>query len=98
MRSGTNCSITSGQVYSWTQQHLQQARLVKDHGWLCTAAVVLGITLGVAARCISVSAACRDLAKAPSDQAVMTALEEGLPRTLSVGAVWLVSAFTRVFA
>ena len=37
-----------------------------------------------ASRCISVSAACRDLAKAPSDQAVMTALEEGLPKTLLV--------------
>jgi hypothetical protein len=43
-----------------------------------------GITLRAAARCISVSAACRDLARAPSDQAVMTALEEGLPRTPSV--------------
>ena len=61
-----------------------QAKLVKDHGWKCTAAVVLGIVLRAAARSISVSAACRDLAKAPSDQAVMTALEDGLPKTLPV--------------
>jgi len=68
----------------WAQKHLLQAKLLKDHGWLCTAAVVLGIVLRAAARSISVSAACRDLAKAPSDQAVMTALEEGLPKTLAV--------------
>ena len=84
MRSGTNCIITSRDVYLWAQKHLLQAKLLKDHGWLCTAAVVLGIVLRAAARSISVSAACRDLAKAPSDQAVMTALEEGLPKTLAV--------------
>ena len=84
MRSGTNCTITSREVYSWTQEHLLQAKLLKDHGWLCTAAAVLAIVLRAASRSISVSAACRDLAKAPSDQAVMTALEEGLPKTLPV--------------
>jgi hypothetical protein len=45
---------------------------------------VLNILLRAASRSISVSAACRDLANAPSDQAVMTALEEGLPKTLLV--------------
>ena len=84
MRSGTNCTITSGEVYSWSLGLLLQAKLVKDHGWICTAAVVLAIVLRAAARSISVSAACRDLAKAPSDQAVMTALEDGLPKTLPV--------------
>jgi Transposase DDE domain len=84
MRSGTNCTITSGEVFTEARQCLLQAKLAKDHGWLCTAAVVLGIVLRAAARSISVSAACRDLAKAPSDQAVMTALEDGLPKTLSV--------------
>ena len=84
MPSRTNSTITSGKVYSWTQEYLPQAKLVKDHGWLCTAAVVLGIVRRAAARSISVSAACRDLAKGPSDQAVMTALEEGLPKTLLV--------------
>jgi putative transposase len=61
-----------------------QAKLVRDHGWKCTAVVVLNVLLRAATRSISVSAACRDLASAPSDQAVMTALEEGLPKTLSV--------------
>jgi hypothetical protein len=46
--------------------------------------VVLNIVLRAAARSISISAACRDLAQSPSDQAVLTALEEGLPKTLCV--------------
>lgn len=84
MRSRTNCTITSGQVYSWALKSLLQAKLAKDHGWLCTAPVVMAIVLRAAARSISVSAACRDLAKGPSDQAAMTALQEGLPKTLPV--------------
>jgi hypothetical protein len=65
-------------------QWLLEARLVKDHGWLCTAAVVLNILLRAAARVTSVAAACRDLADGPSDQAVRNALLAGLPRTLPV--------------
>ena len=84
MRSRTNCTITSGEVYSWSQKQLLQAKLARDHGWLCTAAVVVAIVLRAAARSISVHAACRDLAKGPCGEAVMTALEDGLPKTLSV--------------
>jgi hypothetical protein len=84
MRSRTNCIITGGQVYSWALESLLQARLMKDHGWKCTAVVVLSVVLRAATRMISVSAACRDLADGPSDQAVMTALEDGLPKTLPV--------------
>jgi hypothetical protein len=84
MRSRMSYTITSGQVHSWVRQCFLQARLLKDHGWKCTALVVLDIVLRAAARSISVSAACRDLAYAPSDQAVMTALDDGLPKTLAV--------------
>jgi len=84
MRSRTNCIISSCEVYSWIQKWLLHIRLLKDHGWKCTAPVVLGIVLRAAARKISVSAACDDLSRAPSDQAVMTALEDGLPKTLAV--------------
>jgi hypothetical protein len=84
MRSRACFSIQSGEVHTWAVDWLMQAKLVRDHGWKCTAAVVLNVLLRAAARSISISAACRDLAKAPSDQAVMTALEEGLPKTLSV--------------
>lgn len=84
MRSRMSFSIHSGEVHSWTLGWLLQAKLIKDHGWKCTAVVVLNIVLRAAARSISVSAACRDLSGGPSDQAVMTALQDGLPKTLIV--------------
>jgi hypothetical protein len=84
MRSRMNCTISRGEVYAWARDCLLQAKLVKDHGWLCKAAVVLAIVLRAAGRSISVSAACRDLGRGPSDQAVMTALEDTLPKTLPV--------------
>jgi len=40
MRSGTNCNIDSGQVHSWALGLLVEAKLVKDHGWKCAAAIV----------------------------------------------------------
>lgn len=84
MRSRKSCSITSREVHQWSLNWLRQAKLLKDHGWLCTAAVVWNILLRAATRSISVSAACRDLAHGPCDQAVMDALADGLPKTLAV--------------
>jgi hypothetical protein len=63
---------------------LLEARLLKDHGWLCTVQVVWNIVLRAAARMVSIGAACRDLAHAPCDQAVFNALSDGLPKTLPV--------------
>ena len=84
MRSRKSYSVNSGEVHTWALNWLLQAKLVTDHGWKCTASVVLNIVLRAAARCISVSAACRDLANSPCDEAVMTAVEDGLPKTLTV--------------
>lgn len=84
MRSRTSCSISAGEVHAWALRWMVQAKLVKDHGPKCTAVMLLSIVLRAAARSISVSAACRDLAAAPSDQAVMTGLDDGLPKTLPV--------------
>lgn len=84
MRLHNGSRITSHKVHQWTLQWLVQAKLLKDHGWLCTATVVWSIVLRAAANRSSVYAACRDLALAPSDTAVFKALVEGLPRTLSV--------------
>ena len=84
MRSRMNDTISAGEVYSWTLEFLLKARLVKDHGWQCTAQVVLSIALRAAGRCISIFAACRDLAQGPCAQAVMDALSDGLPKTLPV--------------
>lgn len=84
MRSRTNHTITSREVHSCTLEWLLQAKLLKDHGWLCTAPVVWNVVLRAAARMTSLFAACRDLADGPSDQAVLNALADGMPKTLSV--------------
>jgi hypothetical protein len=84
MRSKKSFSIDSGRVHQWMLDWLLQAKLVKGHGWLCTASMLLNIVLRAAARSISISAACRDLSDGPSDSAAMVALEDGLPRTLPV--------------
>ncbi len=84
MRSRKSLSISSREVHEWTLEWLEQARLLKDHGWLCKATVVWSIVLRAAARTTSLFAACRDLADAPSLQALLNALEAGLPKTLPV--------------
>jgi hypothetical protein len=97
MRSRTNGIVSSPQVHQWALDWLLQARLLKDHGWLCTAAVVWNVVLRAAARATSLFAACRDLADAPSDQAVRNALAAGLPRTLPVLEKRLNEALTGVW-
>lgn len=84
MRSRMNATISSSEVHRWALQWLVESRLLKDHGPLCTAVTVWNMVLRAAARMISVFAACRDLALAPSQQAVFDALTDGLPRTLRV--------------
>jgi len=84
MRSRKIGSISRTEVHRWTLEWLLESRLLKDHGWLCTAATVWNIVLRAAARLISVAAACRDLANAPSDQAVFNALSDGLHKTRKV--------------
>lgn len=84
MRSRTSHSISSGEVHQWALSWLSSGMQLKDHGWLCTATVVWSIVLRAAARTSSLCAACRDLSNGPSDQAVLNALDDGLPKTLRV--------------
>ncbi len=84
MRSRMSHTISSRDVHQWTLEWLVQAQLLKDHGWLCSATVVWSVVLRAAARSMSIWAACRDLADAPSDQGVFNALNDGLPKTLPV--------------
>lgn len=84
MRSRKSHSISSGEVHQWTLNWLVQASLLKDHGWLCKATVVWNVVLRAAARSISICAAVRDLADAPSEQAMLNALGDGLPKSLPV--------------
>jgi len=84
MRSRTSHTISSREVHEWALNWLLASKLLKDHGWLCTAAVVWSLVLRASARATSIYAACRDLAEAPSDQALFNALQSGLPKTLPV--------------
>jgi hypothetical protein len=85
MRSRMNSIVSCSEVHQWALLWLIEAELLKDRAaQKCTAMVVWSIVLRAAARMISVFAACRDLANAPSQQAVFDALETGLPRTLPV--------------
>lgn len=85
MRSLRSHTITSGEVQRWSVEWLLQAKVLKkDHGWKCTAVAVWSIVLRAAAQMISLDAACRDLAGAPTDQALFNALGDGLPKTLKV--------------
>lgn len=84
MRSRTSHTISSCEVHQWALSWLVESMRLKDHGWLCTAVVVWNIVLRAAARTSSLSAACRDLTNGPSDQAVLNALTDGLPKTLRV--------------
>jgi hypothetical protein len=84
MRSRKSHTISNKEVHELALNSLLDAKLLKDHGWLCKATVVLNVVLRAASRMISVCAALRDMADAPSDQAVFTALTEGLPKTLPV--------------
>jgi hypothetical protein len=62
------------------QAWLDGALKFKDHGWKCTACVLWQVVMLAAARTSSLFAACRDLARAPSDQTVRDALRASLPK------------------
>jgi hypothetical protein len=86
MRSRMNSIVSCSEVHQWALLWLMKGELLKERGRRskCTPTVVWSIVLRAAARMISIFAACRDLANAPSQQAVFDALEAGLPRTLPV--------------
>jgi Transposase DDE domain len=84
MRSQLHSIVSCSEVHQWALLWLMKAELLKQRGPKCTATVVWSILLRAAARLTSVFAACRDLANAPSQQAVFDALVDGLPRTLPV--------------
>ena len=92
MRSQTSHSITSDEVQSCVMSWLSKAVALPDHGWKCTAAVVWMLLIRAAARQQSIFAACRDLKDAPSDQAMLNALNDGLPKRPRVLERWLVAA------
>lgn len=80
MRSRTTYTVSDCEVQALAQAWLDDALQFKDHGWKCTASVLWQVVMLAAARTISLFAACRDLARAPSDQTVRDALRANLPK------------------
>jgi DDE family transposase len=86
MRSRMHSTVSCSEVHQWALLWLMEAEVLKDRGRrrACTPTTIWSVVLFAAARLTSVFAACRDLANAPSQQAIFDALEAGLPRTLRV--------------
>jgi putative transposase len=75
----THSTITRHHVHRHVLDRLTTHLGLPDHSRRCPAAVVLQVVLAAAARLCSLAAAARQLATAPSDQTVRTALAGGLP-------------------
>jgi hypothetical protein len=88
MRSKSKSIVTEAQVQAYAQAWLSENLSLEDTGWKCTAQLVWRMLLLAAARMTSICAACRDLAGAPSDDAVGDALDAWLPKRTQTLEAW----------
>ena len=79
MRSQKDYIVTKDEVYGEANHWLAKALRLEYQGRKCTTNTLFQILLIAAARAVSIFAACRDLADAPSDQTIRNALAETLP-------------------
>ncbi len=79
MRSSGEYIITKSEVHAYAEDWLGTALRLEYRGYKCTSGTLLQILLIAAARVVSMFAACRDLADAPSDQTIRNALAATLP-------------------
>ena len=79
MRSRDQYIITKDEVYGYANHWLSLSLKLEYEGTKCTASTLLQILLIAAARTVSIFAACRDLADAPTDQTIRNALMASLP-------------------
>jgi putative transposase len=79
MRSRRDYIVTKDEVHGYANHWLSSALRLEYEGTKCTASTLLQILLIAAARVVSIFAACRDLADAPSDQTIRNALAASLP-------------------
>jgi putative transposase len=79
MRSHDQYIITKDEVYGYANHWLGLSLKLEYEGTKCTASTLLQILLIAAARTVSIFAACRDLADAPTDQTIYNALQASLP-------------------
>ena len=79
MRSRSQYIITKDEVHGYANHWLSLSLKLEYEGTKCTAGTLLQILLIAAARTVSIFAACRDLADAPTDQTIRNALAATLP-------------------
>jgi putative transposase len=79
MRSRGNFIVTKDEVHGYANHWLSSALRLEYEGTKCTASTLIQILLIAAARTVSLYAACRDLADAPTDQTIRDALRVALP-------------------
>jgi hypothetical protein len=79
MRPRTEYIITKADVHAYAEDWLGTALRLEYQGYKCSTSILLQILLIAAARVVSVFAACRDLADAPTDQTIRNALAATLP-------------------
>lgn len=79
MRSRKDYIITKDEVHGLAGRWLSAALRLEYQGTKCTAETLIQILLIAASRVVSLFAACRDLADAPSDQCLRNALAASLP-------------------
>src|SRR5208283_4752007 len=87
MRSQTEYIITKSEVHAYAEDWLGTALRFEYQGYKCSGSVVLQVLLIAAARVVSVFAACRSLADAPTDQTIRNALAATLPEINGKGAI-----------
>jgi len=79
MRSPRKYIVTKEEVFGYANDWLAAALRLEYEGRKCTASTLLQVLLIAASRVVSIFAACRDLADAPSDQTIRNALAASLP-------------------
>ncbi len=84
MRSRQKYILTKDEVHGYANHWLEKSLKLEYAGTKCTASTLLQILLIAAARTVSIFAACRDLADAPTDPTIRNALEASLPDILEL--------------
>ena len=79
MRSRNDYILTKDEVYGYANCWLESSLRLEYEGTKCSGNMVIAVLLIAAARVVSIFAACRDLADAPSDQTIRNAMEDSLP-------------------
>ena len=79
MRSRQDYIIRKDEVHGYADHWLSSALKLEYEGTKCTTSTLMQILLIAASRVVSIFAACRDLADAPSDQTIRNALSATLP-------------------